>query len=199
MTIEPERSEEYRILLQELRGSFISAADTAVRLYEQGKKDGLSNEAIRNDIEIALEGVVKERRLREILPLELKRSYTIKAPVNADFDDSALIADLGFNNGIEDPDVRELTIQAYRELLQEGVTFESQYDKLLEVLTRYTDIMSRRYIPQLCEAVHRENPRWRTNRIKNEVARDLMNTYPNIVHDQYLLSWTIPKKKAHKK
>ena len=47
----------------------------AVKLYEQGKKDGLSNEEIHKDIEITLDGIVKERRL-EILPAELTRSYT---------------------------------------------------------------------------------------------------------------------------
>jgi hypothetical protein len=45
----------------------------SVKLYEQG---GLSNEEIRKDIEITLDGIVKERRLRGILPAELTRSYT---------------------------------------------------------------------------------------------------------------------------
>jgi hypothetical protein len=73
--IEPKRSEEYSKLLEELRNSFVSAANMSVKLYEQGKKDGLSNEEIRKDIEIALDGIVKERRLG-ILPEELTRSYT---------------------------------------------------------------------------------------------------------------------------
>ena len=62
-----ERSAEYTRLLTELKNSFVSAANMATRLYDQGKKDGLSNEVIRHDIEKALEGVVKERRLRMIL------------------------------------------------------------------------------------------------------------------------------------
>lgn len=45
--IEPKHSKEYTKLLEELRQSFVSAANTAVKLYEQGKKDGLSNEEIR--------------------------------------------------------------------------------------------------------------------------------------------------------
>ena len=60
----------------------------AVKLYEQGKKDGLSNEVIRKDIVTTLEGIVKERRLRKILPAELKRSYT-----HALTSDSALSAE----------------------------------------------------------------------------------------------------------
>ncbi|MGH9974664.1 MAG: hypothetical protein ACRD8Z_02345 [Nitrososphaeraceae archaeon] len=61
--IEPKRSEEYSKLLEELKNSFVSAANMTVKLYEQGKKDGLSNEEIRKDIE-GVDGIVKERRLR---------------------------------------------------------------------------------------------------------------------------------------
>jgi hypothetical protein len=45
--IEPNRCEVYSKLLKELRNSFVSAANMPVKLYEQGKKDGLSNEEIR--------------------------------------------------------------------------------------------------------------------------------------------------------
>jgi hypothetical protein len=73
--IEPKHSKEYTKLLEELRQSFVNAANMAVKLYEQGKKDGLSNEEIRKDIEITLDGIVKERRLSGILPAELTRPY----------------------------------------------------------------------------------------------------------------------------
>jgi hypothetical protein len=73
--IEPKHSKEYTKLLEELRQSFVSADNMAVKLYEQGKKDGLSNEEVREDIEITLDGVVKERRLGGRLPAELTRSY----------------------------------------------------------------------------------------------------------------------------
>ncbi len=73
--IEPKHSKEYTKLLEELRQSFVSAANMAVKLYEQGKKDGLSNEEIHKDIEITLDGIAKERR-PGILPAELTRSYT---------------------------------------------------------------------------------------------------------------------------
>jgi len=73
--IEPKHSKEYTKLLEELRQSFVSAANMAVKLYEQGKKDGLSNEEIREDIEITLDGVFNERRLSGIMPIELTRSY----------------------------------------------------------------------------------------------------------------------------
>ena len=64
-----------------------------MKLYEQGKKDGLSNEAIRKDIETTFDGIVKERRLREILPTEVKQSY-----IHALTFDSALRkADIGSN------------------------------------------------------------------------------------------------------
>ena len=91
--IEPKRSEEYSKLLEELRNSFVSAANMAVKLYEQGKKDGLSNEEIRKDIETTLDVKVKERRLRGILPAELTRSYTQAITSN-----SAIIAGTETNN-----------------------------------------------------------------------------------------------------
>ena len=87
---EPKRSSEYLQLLRELKQSFVKAGEMVIILYEQGKKDGLPNHIIRKDIETVLDGVVKERRLRELLPLELKRSYTITKQ-----DNSALIAELG--------------------------------------------------------------------------------------------------------
>jgi hypothetical protein len=73
--IEPKHSKEYTKLLEELRQSFGGAANMAVKLYEQGKKDGLSNEEIREDIEKTLDGVFNERRLSGIMPIELTRSY----------------------------------------------------------------------------------------------------------------------------
>jgi hypothetical protein len=91
--IEPKASEEYSKLLEELRNSFVSAANMAVKLYEQGKKDGLSDEEIRKDIEITLDGIVKERRLREIMPAELTLSYTQAITSN-----SAIIAGTETNN-----------------------------------------------------------------------------------------------------
>lgn len=85
--IEPKHSKEYTKLLEELIQSFVSAANMTVKLYEQGKKDGLSNEEIRKDIEIILDGVVNERRLSGIMPAELTQSY-----VQAITSNSAMIA-----------------------------------------------------------------------------------------------------------
>ena len=65
----------------------------SLKLYEQGKNDGLSNEEIRKDIEITLDGIVKERRLRGILPVELTRSYTQAITSN-----SAIVAGTKINN-----------------------------------------------------------------------------------------------------
>ncbi len=91
--IEPKRSEEYSKLLEELKNLFVSAANMSVKLHEQGKKDGLSNEEIRKDIEVTLDGIVKERRLRGILPAELTRSYT-----QAIISNSAIIVGTETNN-----------------------------------------------------------------------------------------------------
>jgi hypothetical protein len=71
------RSNEYIQLFKELRESFTGHVDIAKRLFEQGKKDGLADDLIRKDIEAALAGVVKSRQLRNILPFQLKRKYTL--------------------------------------------------------------------------------------------------------------------------
>jgi hypothetical protein len=49
------RSDEYLRLLEELKHSVTSAIDIANKIYEQGRNDGLPNEIMREDIEIALE------------------------------------------------------------------------------------------------------------------------------------------------
>jgi hypothetical protein len=85
--IKPTRSNEYIQLILQLKDSFHAPIDIALKLFEQGKKDGLSNEVIREDIEVALEGIIKERQLRNVLPLELKRKYTVDP-------NSAMIAEL---------------------------------------------------------------------------------------------------------
>jgi hypothetical protein len=91
--IEPKHSKEYTKLLEELSQSFVGAANMALKLYEQGKKDGLSNEEIHKDIEITLDGVVKERRLSGILPAELTRPY-----IQAITSNSAIISETETNN-----------------------------------------------------------------------------------------------------
>jgi hypothetical protein len=192
---EPERSEEYTKLLEELKQSFVSAANMAVKLYEQGKKDGLSNEVIRKDIEATLEGVVKERRLREILPLELKRSYTLA-------DDSAMSAELDFEGEHE----RNLAaIAKYDEELKSELGIDvsdmpmSTYDEIMDKVWAIVDAIRAKLIPDMCDALHRERPRLKERGIKNIVAHDLMDTYPGVVHDKYLLSWTIPKQTIKRK
>lgn len=82
------RSEKYLQLLKDLKEWGHNGVDIGMMIYEQGKKDGLPNDIIRRDIELALEGVVKERQLRNILPLELKRKYSIESESN-----SAIIAE----------------------------------------------------------------------------------------------------------
>lgn len=82
-----QSSNEYLQLIEELKRSINSSIDIASKLFEQGKRDGLSNEVIRQDIELALEGVIKDRQLRNILPPELKRAYNITS-VNSAIVDS---------------------------------------------------------------------------------------------------------------
>jgi len=57
-----ERSEEYFKLVKELKDSLSPPINIALKIHEQGKKDGLSNDIIRQDIERAIE--VFDKRLR---------------------------------------------------------------------------------------------------------------------------------------
>src|SRR5215472_2273324 len=67
-----KRPPEYLHTIEELKKSFVKSIDIVNRLRDLGLKYGLSKEEIRKDIEQALEGVVKPRQLRSLLPLELK-------------------------------------------------------------------------------------------------------------------------------
>jgi len=73
-----KRPPEYPHAIEELKKSFVKSIDIVNRL-DLGLKYGLSKEEIRKDIELALEGVVKPRQLRSLLPLELKNVNKIRA------------------------------------------------------------------------------------------------------------------------
>jgi hypothetical protein len=67
-----KRPPEYLHAIEELKKSFVKSIDIVNRLRDLELKYGLSKNEIRKDIELALEGVVKPRQLRSLLPLELK-------------------------------------------------------------------------------------------------------------------------------
>jgi len=73
-----KRPPEYLHAIEELKKSFVKSIDIVNRLRDLGLKYGLSKEEIRKDIELALEGVVKPRQLRSLLPLELKNVNKVR-------------------------------------------------------------------------------------------------------------------------
>ena len=73
-----KRPPEYLHAIEELKKSFVKSIEIVNRLRDLGLKYGLSKEEIRKDIELALEGVVKPRQLRSLLPLELKNVNKIR-------------------------------------------------------------------------------------------------------------------------
>ena len=73
-----KRPPEYLRAIEELKKSFVKSIEIVNRLRDLGLKYGLSKEEIRKDIELALEGVVKPRQLRSLLPLELKNVSKIR-------------------------------------------------------------------------------------------------------------------------
>ena len=74
-----KRPPEYLHAIEELKKSFVKSIDIVNKLRDLGLKYGLSKEEVRKDIELALEGVVKPRQLRSLLPLELKNANKIRA------------------------------------------------------------------------------------------------------------------------
>jgi hypothetical protein len=77
LTARSERPPEYLRTMEELKHSFVKSIEIVNKLHELGIKYGLSKQEIRKDIETSLQGIVKPRQLRSILPLELKRKYNI--------------------------------------------------------------------------------------------------------------------------
>jgi hypothetical protein len=73
-----KRPPEYLRAIEELKKSFVKSIEIVNRIRDLGLKYGLSKEEIRKDIELALEGVVKPRQLRSLLPLELKNINKIR-------------------------------------------------------------------------------------------------------------------------
>jgi hypothetical protein len=73
-----KRPPEYLHAIEELKKSFVKSIEIVNRLRDLGLKYGLSKEEIRKDIELALDGVVKPRQLRSLLPLELKNVNKIR-------------------------------------------------------------------------------------------------------------------------
>lgn len=144
------------------------------------KKDGLSNEEIREDIETALDGVVKERRLREILPIELKRQYTVNSAMSAESD-----ADL-------DTELQGIIAEVRKEQSKE--IFDSDYDRVSGEVFGVHDKIYSTHIPELCEALHRERPELDERGIKRQITYDLIDIYPGIVNDSTLGAWTITMK-----
>ena len=69
-------SPESKQLLDELGMISTKAADLIPRLYESLKQDGLKPSEIREFIESKIN--IGERRLRQLLPPEAKRDYTIR-------------------------------------------------------------------------------------------------------------------------
>ena len=67
-----KEKQDYYDALEQLKHSFHRSIEIVLKLRDLGAKYGLSNEIIRSDIEQILEGIIKPRQLRNLLPPELK-------------------------------------------------------------------------------------------------------------------------------
>lgn len=68
VSLETERPQEYLEAIEDLKKSFTRSIDIVHKLHDLGLKFGLNKQEIRRDIEQALEGIVKPRQLRNLLP-----------------------------------------------------------------------------------------------------------------------------------
>ena len=68
VSLEPERPQEYLEAIEDLKKSFTRSIYGVHKLHDLGLKFGLNKQEIRRDFEQALEGIVKPRQLRNLLP-----------------------------------------------------------------------------------------------------------------------------------
>lgn len=79
-----QRPSEYLLQLEQLKHNFKRTRDIITNIIDIGLKHDLTKEEIRNDIEVALHGIVKPRQLIALLPTQLKRKYNIINSKSAD-------------------------------------------------------------------------------------------------------------------
>jgi hypothetical protein len=87
-------SDNMHDLLQELWQHVYKAKDILDKIYEQGLRDGLTNQEIRTLITEALSFKgLQERQIRSLLPSELKRTYNISSKTDITSVNSAMTAE----------------------------------------------------------------------------------------------------------
>jgi hypothetical protein len=94
---------------------------------------------------------------------------------------------------VDDEDLAAIIAQVRREQAAARKNFNSDYDRISDEAFGVLDKICASYIPELCEALHREQPRLREKGIKNQMVYSLVDIYPDMANDSYLHTWTIKK------
>jgi hypothetical protein len=185
IVIPSKRSDEYTKILIELRNWRVGARDIAKRLYEQGKRDGLSNELIRNDIDTALNGVVTPRQLTRSLPDELKRSGGYKPRKDImSFQKTAAQAAMEFKN---QPATTQLATDSISKTMtvensNADIEHEPDQSEVYELPQNYeienVPIYDRSYLIKIVEYLHNE-----VSYLNNKIA----DTIPSPVDDRIIV------------
>jgi hypothetical protein len=76
--IERKISTELKVLLEKLKGAATTTRELIIKICNQGKNEGLTNQEIRNLIIFSVSPLISGRTIRKLLPLELKKQRMIR-------------------------------------------------------------------------------------------------------------------------
>jgi|ERR671918_295448 hypothetical protein len=119
----------------------------------------------------------------------MKRRHNIGRSDNSN---SAISAEFGLDVD-EDAELIAIITQVRKEQASMVKTFDSEYEKVVAEAFAVWDKMFAKYMPELCEALYREQPRLKERGIKRRIVDELIDIYPGIINDRYLRAWTIQK------
>lgn len=117
----------------------------------------------------------------------MKRQHTID---NSDNSKSVISDEFGLDVD-EDAELIAIISQVRKEQAPMAKTFDSEYEKVAAETFGLWDKILSTYIPELCEALYREQPKLKEKEIKRLIIGELSYIYPGIINDRHLQAWTI--------
>lgn len=117
----------------------------------------------------------------------MKRQHTIDSSDNSN---STISDEFGLDVE-QDAEVIAIITQVRKEQASMIKTFDSEYEKVAAETFGIWDKIFSTYIPELCEALYREQPKLDEKEIKHRIIGKLINTYPGRINDRHLQAWTI--------
>jgi len=119
----------------------------------------------------------------------MKRHHTIGSSNNSN---SVISAEFGLDAD-EDAELIAIITQVRKEQTSMVKTFDSEYEKVVAEAFGVWDKIFSTYMPELCDALHREQLGLKERGIKRRIIDELIDIYPGIINDRHLHAWTIRK------